>query len=1076
MTAFFDSSAGPASAAAAFHLDDASGFGETYAPASHRLADVFRSLLESACKYWSFSWHRPHVRPTAFAKPSASAPARVASGTLPANSASIPSASWKPPWARRFHFRPFADSSRYFADSAVYFGASGDPAADSVTLPESRPARRLLPKLSLILLILATLFGALIFTLHQRPLNPPPGSPWQLLARVGLALGVMPDLPADWQVDLEQIPKNLAVIPGADQPLGELQNPFVQKDARLAWQAWHEGRFQDAIEPAHKAWTTLAKTDQERPLLAFLYAQTRLYVKDQPGALKAARVATEHPLLGGEALTFLAERADEQGQTTLVLTLLQGRTGPQNLLLRARALRRMGQLESAKDLLTQVHAVAGTALWRKQQLELLRLAHAGYAEDQAVALAQQLMSQAGKSAQTEEAVDFLLGGSDAVWQARLKKRPQDAPTVLNALVWTAQRRRYPRAIPALESLGKDLALPLAVRCHAQSWAAHAHDRKGELDASLGLLKDVAELCDTDDVRQLTVDEDPLGPGDAQWRLGRATLLKGNLDGTILLKKALDLGLNGLEADDAKTLLMLAALPDAGPKLKAHGATSANDYAERDIVDVMAWRFAMDAMTAGKWQDALKLLDRLVQVRDADATDVAFAPRPADAPPARYDDRDWARGRADYFAGRALQALGQDEAANARWKRVVVRHPLSYYAAMSLSQLAAAGEPMPDLPADAVPAGPQLNAKMLSQPEVQHARLLGQLGWHEEAGDLLDSVGLGRDVAGTDKWAAGDPAGAWARAALDDEAERWTSSHAMGRDALRRYATNYPNENNKLAWQIAYPRAFPALIEKAAEEFGLHPSIVWAIGRSESGFNPRVESHAAAIGLLQLILPTAQAMAKPLGLTADANTLRQPAVNVRLGARYLKSLLGRFDREAQMAAGYNAGGGAVGRWRKTRGDWPLDLFVEAIPFRETRDYAKRVVSSIAVYRNLYAGETLHTFALNQKPVPMQDEVPTEPSSTAGTQVAHQPQVAVAEHHAEVTVAQAEKPVKRQEKLVQHKPKLLHKSMAHKIVQHRVEKPTKPVAKAQHVKPAPRDRLLVSAVVHAPRPLKKPHKHR
>ena len=958
-----------------------------------------------------------------------------------------------------------------------------------------------------------------VAALHHAPNNPPPDSPWRAIERIGLLFGVVPDLPPEWALDLDKVPKPGAPVkPAVTAPLGEIANPFHDPDASKAWTAWHEGRFQDALEPASKAWNALAKQDpqQERPLLAFLYVQTRLYAKDNAGALAAAKIATTQAILGGEALTFLAARADEQGLSMVVLALLKDRTDPQHMLLKAKAYRRNGQLDSAADALAQMHVATGTALWRKQQLEAMRLAHARYKEDDAVQIARQLIDQAGKSAQTEEAVDFLIGGSDAVWQARLKKRPQDGVAVLDALVWTAQRRRYGRATPALETLGKDATLPLAVRCHARSWAAHTHDRKGELDASIALLQGVADECTTPDVAALAIDEDPLRPGDAEWRIGRAMLLQGKLDGAAQLKKAIELGVSGLDGEDAKTLLHLATLPDAAQKLKQHGATSANDYAERDIVDVMAWRFAMDAMLVGKWQDALKILDRLVEVRDSEPTATAFAPRAADAPAPRYDDRDWARGRADYFAGRALQALGKDDKATARWQRVVVRHPLSYYATMAMGQLHASGAKMPELPPEPLTAGPQMTAKLLAEPNVQRARLLGQLGWHDEAGDLLDAAGLGRDVATADKWAEGDPAGAWARAALDDEAERWTSSHAMGRDALRRFATRYPHENNKLAWQIAYPRAFRTLIENAAQEFGLHPSVVWAIGRSESGFNPRVESHAAAIGLLQLILPTAQAMAKPLGLTADATTLRQPSVNVRLGARYLKSLLGRFDREAQMAAGYNAGGGAVGRWRKTRGDWPMDLFVEAIPFRETRDYAKRVCSSIAVYRNLYDGETLHAFGLTQKAVPTQDEPPTEPSSTAGTQAAHKPVVAVVTHEAvgEVAPVVAEAAVKptgkpvvviahslvAKEAVAAHeaprKPELASrhgKQQMAKAVQHAHEKGLAKthgkLAKTQHSHAAkatlarkpPRERLLVSAVVRPVKPAKsappaKHHKHR
>jgi hypothetical protein len=132
--------------------------------------------------------------------------------------------------------------------------------------------------------------------------------------------------------------------------------------------------------------------------------------------------------------------------------------------------------------------------------------------------------------------------------------------------------------------------------------------------------------------------------------------------------------------------------------------------------------------------------------------------------------------------------------------VVQRHPLSYYATMAHAQLQLANETAPEMAA-AEPCGPQLGAPQLAQQGVQRARLLGQLGWHDEAGDELDLLGMGRD-GGDDRWAAGDPGAAWTRAALDDEAGRWTASHALGRDQLRRFAASYPAQANQGAWQLA----------------------------------------------------------------------------------------------------------------------------------------------------------------------------------------------------------------------------------------------------------------------------------
>lgn len=813
----------------------------------------------------------------------------------------------------------------------------------------------------------------------------PPRYLKQFAGALGIAARV--DLPAEWTLE-KQAPASPASL-GLTQPLGALPDPFDDPEARAAWSAWKQGRFSDAARLAEVAWKTLsaprarasdkaeARRTADRLRLAALLTQTRWSQGDRPGALAAARVAVGDPALGIAVLRWIVSRADEAGLSSVVLTLVGDRDEPALLLLKAKALRRNGDFQEAGRLLKSIAAPAGTGLWRRLQVERVRAAAAAGDDDAALALMRETLAKAGKSTAAEELVDWLLGSADATWQARLKNRPQDGAAVLDALVYSAQRRRYARAIPALEALASQPGIAKPVQCHAWSWAAKAHDRRAEFDKSVEMLDKVRASCLQDpSVTALQVDEDPLGPGDVAWRTGRALGLQGRPEAQKWLKDALAQGLTGLDAEDAKSLATVLASADGPTVLEKQGTVAAQDYAERDMVDVAVWRVALQRLIDGRWKDALPLLDRLVEVRDRDAP-----PTAAGDDKARYDDRDWSRGRADYFAGRALAELGRGDDAAQRWQRVIARHPLTYYASMSLAQLQARGKV--DLPkllnSPAVTAGPVLDDALLQDEGVQRARLLGQLGWHDEAAEELDLAGLGREAGQSARWATGDPSRMWTRAALDAEAGRWVASHAVARDQLRAFATAWPTASNRTAWEIAFPRGYMDLMEAAAKEFDIHPSILYAICRSESGFNPKVESHAHAIGLLQLILPTAREMAKGLGVDATEATLRQPAVNVRLGAKYLKRLLDRFDREQQMAAGYNAGGGAVGRWRKQRGDWPMDLFVETIPFRETRDYAKRVSGAIATYRALYHNEPLYALGISQKSVPAADEPPTEPPS-------------------------------------------------------------------------------------------------
>ncbi len=853
------------------------------------------------------------------------------------------------------------------------------------------PARR--RSLAVVALMGVLVVAAISCDGLQRATRPDgPLSPLQpLLAALGLVPGV-PDLPADWTFDRDRVPQSPAPL-SLDAPLGELPAPFHEADALKAWELQREGRMSEAAPLAEQAWKTLSadpEQAEERVTFAFFLAAVRQTQGNKTGAIEAARIATAHPSLGPNAVRWLAARADDQGLPSLVLSLANGRDEPGIRLLRVRALRRTGNPSGAWTELETLPTETGSSLWRRAQIERMRTLISRGREDEGIAIARSLVTQSVKTSQAEEAVDLLIGSTDQTWKDRLKRRPQDGPAVLEALVYTAQRRRYARATPALTALADTPGVSLAVQCHARSWAARTWDRKPAFDKALALYDTMPPACDTDpEVRALQVEDGGLDAGDLAFRVGRALLLSGNPEGKAHLERALEQGLTGLDGDDAHTVLDIwKTNPEAGALLAKFGPIAARDYAEKDIFDVTIWLIAMDHLVSSRWTEALTLLDRLAQVRDSD-------PPPTDSrsdSSVRFDDRDWARGRADYFAARALEAMGRRDEARKRWLRVVQRHPLTYFAAQSYAWLDAVGLPIEKAalqtviaPTSGEPTGPVLDAQLRAKQGVQRARLLGQLGWNEEAGDELDALGVGRVTGPEVRWAAGDPGGLWTRAALDDEAGRWVSSHLMGRDTLRRYSLTYPHDGNRQAWKTSYPRAFRTLMDGAAREFGLHPSIIYAIARAESGFNPRVESNAAAIGLLQLILPTAKEMAKPLGLVADAQTLRQPAVNVRLGARYLKRLLDRFEREAQMAAGYNAGGGAVGRWRKVRGQWPLDLYVEAIPFRETRDYAKRVLSNIAAYRNLYDGTPLHMFGLTQKPVPTSEEPPTEPASSAVEEV-------------------------------------------------------------------------------------------
>ena len=150
--------------------------------------------------------------------------------------------------------------------------------------------------------------------------------------------------------------------------------------------------------------------------------------------------------------------------------------------------------------------------------------------------------------------------------------------------------------------------------------------------------------------------------------------------------------------------------------------------------------------------------------------------------------------------------------------------------------------------------------------------------------------------------------------------------------------------------------FRQIVRRESAVNNLSEFLVYAIMREESEFDPTAISHANAYGLMQLIVPTAVHIARGTGLVATPHSLLVPATNIALGSRELAKLLEQFKGQEPLAiAGYNAGPGRPQRWLREHPDYPLDLWVESIEFAETRNYVKRVLSSLAVYQWLYAAD-------------------------------------------------------------------------------------------------------------------------
>jgi soluble lytic murein transglycosylase len=162
------------------------------------------------------------------------------------------------------------------------------------------------------------------------------------------------------------------------------------------------------------------------------------------------------------------------------------------------------------------------------------------------------------------------------------------------------------------------------------------------------------------------------------------------------------------------------------------------------------------------------------------------------------------------------------------------------------------------------------------------------------------------------------------------------------EASLRLSPQQCQQRRQLAQAQATPR-FTSLLATAAQENRLPASLLAAIAKQESRFSPGVYSWAGAVGLLQLMPETA---ADLYGAPLATGALEEPSLNAQLGGRYLAQLLNRWDGNPLLSiASYNAGPGAVARWITPQLQQAPELWVEAIPYPETRLYVKKVLGNL-----------------------------------------------------------------------------------------------------------------------------------
>jgi soluble lytic murein transglycosylase len=170
--------------------------------------------------------------------------------------------------------------------------------------------------------------------------------------------------------------------------------------------------------------------------------------------------------------------------------------------------------------------------------------------------------------------------------------------------------------------------------------------------------------------------------------------------------------------------------------------------------------------------------------------------------------------------------------------------------------------------------------------------------------------------------------------------------------------------------LRFPIDYADEIKKNATLQGLDTPIIYGLVRRESMFDKLAHSPAGALGLMQIMPRTGRQIAKEMKLRwRSKSALLDAELNLKFGAYYYKQMLTKYEGNfALAAAAYNAGPHRVDRWIKTESGYPADIWVETIPYKETRGYVAAVLTYALVYQHRMGENklTMQDFMLNIKP--------------------------------------------------------------------------------------------------------------
>lgn len=323
-------------------------------------------------------------------------------------------------------------------------------------------------------------------------------------------------------------------------------------------------------------------------------------------------------------------------------------------------------------------------------------------------------------------------------------------------------------------------------------------------------------------------------------------------------------------------------------------------------ETLAWA-ARSALRSGRWHQSLRAMDLMSASEQRDAT--------------------WQYWRARALLATAAEgAPGEALRQEARASLQGLASPLSFYGRLAAED---SGQSLIGLPPTPAPLSSAERKQAQANPGLNSALMMIAIGLRNE---------------GVREWN-------YSLRGMSDRELRAAAQEACDREIWDRCINTSERSKQEIDLAQRFPTPHRQALLNQSREAGIDPAYVYGLIRQESRFVMDARSHVGASGLMQVMPATARWTAKKMGLEFRPELMNDRDFNIRIGTAYLKLVLDDFEGSIAMAAAaYNAGPGRPRRWREGAS---LDaaIWVENVPFNETRDYVKKVLTNATLYGQL-----------------------------------------------------------------------------------------------------------------------------